>query len=92
MALGFSWGYGIDSVVFLGNEWGGDVFEGRMFGQRRCICVVGRERRARIWWGAWKDWSLGVGDGCDCWGGSTKGGIRVGSALVSVEGLAWVHC
>ena len=53
-----------------------------MFGRRRCICVVGRERRARIWRGAWMGLSLGVGDGCDSWGRSTKGRVRGGSALV----------
>ena len=52
MDLGFEWGFGVDLVIFLGNERGGDVFEGKMFGQRRCICVVGRGRRARIWRGA----------------------------------------
>ena len=62
-----------------------------MFVQRRCICVVGRERRARIWPGAWKGLSLDAGDGCDCWGGSTKVGTCGGSALVLVEGPAWVH-
>lgn len=36
-------------------------------------------------------WSLGVGDGCDCWGRLTKGRVRGGSALVSVEGLVSVH-
>ena len=81
----------MDLVIFLGNEQGGDVFEGSMFGRRRCICVVGRGHRARIWRGAWMGWSLVVGDGCDCWHDSPKEGVRGGSALVSEEGPASVR-
>ena len=36
-------------------------------------------------------WSLGVGDGCDCWHGSPKEGLHGGNALVSVEGPAPDH-
>ena len=62
-----------------------------MFVRRRCICVVGHVRRARIWRGAWRGLSLDAGDGCDCWGWLKKVRSCGGSALVLVEVRAWIH-